>query len=70
MVTDAAAPRSEASQTLDRGIRILESLAARGDFTGLTVTELNPDHTEPGSLVPFARALGESLAQRPPKRDR
>jgi DNA-binding IclR family transcriptional regulator len=40
VVTDAAAPRSEASQTLDRGIRILESLAARADLTGLTVTEL------------------------------
>src|SRR6187549_528910 len=38
--TGAAPPRSEASQTLDRGIRILESLAARGDSAGLTVTEL------------------------------
>ena len=40
MSTGAAPPRSEASQTLDRGIRILESLAARGDSAGLTVTEL------------------------------
>jgi DNA-binding IclR family transcriptional regulator len=38
--TEAPSPRSEASQTLDRGIRILESLAARGDSAGLTVTEL------------------------------
>ena len=35
-----AAPRSESSQTLDRGIRILESLAAGGDSAGLTITEL------------------------------
>jgi len=40
VTTGVAAPRSEASQTLDRGIRILESLAERGDFAGLTVTEL------------------------------
>ena len=40
MASGAPAPRSEASQTLDRGIRILESLAAQGDSAGLTVTEL------------------------------
>lgn len=40
MVTAEATPRSESSQTLDRGIRVLESLAARGDSAGLTVTEL------------------------------
>jgi DNA-binding IclR family transcriptional regulator len=38
--TAAVPPRSETSQTLDRGIRILESLAATGDSAGLTVTEL------------------------------
>ncbi len=36
----ADAPRSESSQTLDRGIRVLESLAAKGEIAGLTVTEL------------------------------
>ena len=34
------APRAETSQTLDRGIRVLEALAAGGDSSGLTVTEL------------------------------
>ncbi|HET8988545.1 MAG TPA: helix-turn-helix domain-containing protein [Humibacillus sp.] len=40
MSAGAAHPRSEASQTLDRGIRVLELLAARSDSAGLTVTEL------------------------------
>ena len=33
-------PRSETSQTLDRGIRVLEALAEGGESAGLTVTEL------------------------------
>ena len=37
-MTVAAAPRSDTSQTLDRGLRILESLAEAPD--GLSVTEL------------------------------
>ena len=36
----AAAPRGESSQTLDRGIRVLETLAEGGESTGLTITEL------------------------------
>lgn len=32
--------RGEASQTLDRGIRVLETLADAGDSAGLTITEL------------------------------
>jgi DNA-binding IclR family transcriptional regulator len=35
-----ATPRAETSQTLDRGIRVLEALAAGGESAGLTVTEL------------------------------
>ena len=34
------APRAETSQTLDRGIRVLEALAAGGEAAGLTITEL------------------------------
>ena len=37
---EAAAPRGESSQTLDRGIRVLETLAEGGESTGLTITEL------------------------------
>lgn len=34
------APRAESSQTLDRGIRVLEALAEGGEAAGLTITEL------------------------------
>ena len=51
-------------------MRALARLLASPKLAGLTVTELNPDHAEPGSLERFARALGERLAQRPSKRDR
>ena len=51
-------------------MQALPRLLASPKLAGLTVTELNPDHAEPGSLERFARALGESLAQRPSKRDR
>ena len=34
------APRGESSQTLDRGIRVLEALAGTGVAAGLTITEL------------------------------
>ena len=40
MPPGGAAPRSEASQTLSRGLQVLEALADAGDSTGLTVTEL------------------------------
>jgi DNA-binding IclR family transcriptional regulator len=36
----SAAPRAESSQTLDRGIRVLELLADDAEPAGLTVTEL------------------------------
>ncbi|WP_374968595.1 IclR family transcriptional regulator [Terrabacter sp. BE26] len=35
-----AAPRAETSQALDRGIRLLETLAEGGESAGLTITEL------------------------------
>ena len=35
-----AAARPESSQTLDRGIRVLEALAEGGEAAGLTITEL------------------------------
>jgi len=38
--TPANASRPESSQTLDRGIRVLESLARPGYAAGLTITEL------------------------------
>lgn len=40
MPPPAGSPRGEASQTLDRGIRVLETLADVGDSAGLTITEL------------------------------
>jgi DNA-binding IclR family transcriptional regulator len=36
----AEAARGESSQTLDRGIRVLETLAEGGESAGLTITEL------------------------------
>ena len=43
-------------------MRALARLLASPKLAGLTITELNPDHAEPGSLERFARAVGESLA--------
>jgi arginase len=43
-------------------IRALAGLLASPKLAGLTITELNPDHAEPGSLERFARAVGERLA--------
>jgi arginase len=43
-------------------MRALDRLLASPKLAGLTITELNPDHAEPGSLERFARAVGESLA--------
>jgi arginase len=45
--------------------RALDALLASPSFGGLTITELNPDHTEHGiqSIEPLATALAESLAR-------
>ena len=44
--------------------RALHGLLASPQFAGLTITELNPDHTEHGvqSIEPLATAVAESLA--------
>jgi arginase len=43
-------------------MRALDRLLASPKLAGLTITELNPDHAEAGSLERFARAIGETLA--------
>jgi arginase len=44
-------------------MRALGRLLASPKLAGLTITELNPDHAEPGSLERFARAVGERLSR-------
>ena len=52
----------------DVAMRALDTLAASPRLAGLTVTELNPDHTEEGAgtLERFASALAGSLVAPPP----
>ena len=49
----------------DHALRALDRLLASPSLAGLTITELNPDHTEArtGSLERFASAVAESLAR-------
>jgi arginase len=44
-------------------MRALGRLLASPRLAGLTITELNPDHAEPGGLERFAAAVGESLTR-------
>ena len=49
----------------DHALSALDGLLASPLLAGLTITELNPDHTEAGtdSLERFASAVAESLAR-------
>jgi len=49
----------------DQALRALDVLLASPRLAGLTITELNPDHTEQGahSIERFAAAIAESLAR-------
>lgn len=51
--------------TYQHALRALDVLLASPRLAGITITELNPDHTEHGipSIEPFATALAESLAR-------
>ena len=46
----------------DAAMRALAGCSRRRSSAALTMTELNPDHAEPGSLERFAREVGERLA--------
>jgi arginase len=45
-------------------MRALDRLLASPKLAGLTITELNPDHAEAGSLERFATAVGVRLSRR------
>ncbi len=49
----------------EQALRALEVLLASPRLAGLTITELNPDHSEQGahSIDRFATAVAESLAR-------
>ena len=51
----------------DDALSALKSLLASPRLAGMTITELNPDHTEQGagSLERFTAAISESLASAP-----
>jgi arginase len=51
----------------DHALRALETLLASPQLAGMTITELNPDHTEQDahSIERFAAAIGGSLARAP-----
>ena len=51
--------------TFDHALRALDGLLASPRLAGLTITELNPDHTESGAdtLERFASAVARSLAR-------
>ena len=51
--------------TFDDALRALDGLLASPRLAGLTITELNPDHTESGAdtLERFASAVARSLAR-------
>jgi arginase len=51
--------------TYESALRALDGLLASPRFAGLTITELNPDHTEHGiqSIEPLATAVANSLAR-------
>ncbi len=45
----------------DDAIRALRALLASPLLAGVTVTELNPDHAEPGALERFARDVAAAF---------
>jgi arginase len=49
--------------TYDHALRALDRLLASPGLAGLTITELNPDHAEAGTLERFASAVAGSLAR-------
>jgi arginase len=52
--------------TYEQALRALRSLLAVPSFAGLTITELNPDHTEDaGTVERFTKAIVDALAEAP-----